>query len=737
MRGAKRKNFDIKPVARKKSATPFVLKRKNTLPAGRALKRAHVNDTPEQEAQPAYAPIAFPKRKESYIISASEYDALFGRNNEPRTHVMRTSKAKSKIASFLILALIGAAGLQAASIIAASQSAKIKVIGSAQEALSHLQEAKDLTAQRDFLAAQQQFEIAQSNFQDAQKNLDFLGAGLSLVLQATPQGRSAGAIVKAGQEIAAAGLQYNNFYKSVSGIKIGADGFTSVNGGLYELLGAASNYLEAGNAQLGQADNDLASVDFSSLPAAYSGQFSRYKSQLDSSLQGFQQAQSLLSLFRQFFGRGIKTVLVLFENNNELRPTGGFIGTYGFFKFDDGKIISSKIASVYDLDGQIPVKIAPPGPFHDLTDHWGMRDSNWFADFQKSAQKTSYFYDMTGMETPDAVIALTPDVFVQLLQITGPVYVPQFNITLSSDNFREQVQLNTSVLYDKRQNQPKQLLADFEPIFLQALEKNDKSYAQVLGVLLDNLYRKNILFYDRNPSIEKQFEAYNWAGTIQQTDRDYLDIVNANLGGRKTDIDVQQSADLQSQVQPDGSIINTLTYTRTHNVNFNDFDNNIDYVRFLVPHGSRLVSATGFDIRPFYKSDGRGYVQDVNQPFKIDPDLQALDKGETFNVDNGVATESESGKTSFAGWMETGPGQRKTVTITYKLPFNINESRKYSLLLQKQPGNNPIAFKYNLLNAGRALWYTPDNLVMGANSISYSHDLIGDTLVGAVLDNQH
>ncbi len=729
-----KKYFDVRPARRRKSAAPFVLKTKKS--AAPKLKEAARQFESAPEA--GFTPFVFPKRKESFIISAAEYETLSGREMPQHQRATRKAKSKSKIAAFLVLALIGAAGLQGASILAASQNAKIKVIGSAQQALSHLQEAKALTTQRDFLGAQRQFEIAQSNFQDAKKNLDFLGAGLSSVVQATPQGRSANAIVSAGQKIAQAGMQYNSFYQSISGIKIGSDGLTpSTGSGLYEKLDAAKQYLSAANALLEQAGADLNGVDFNTLPSAYSSQFSQYKDQLDSSLQGFEQAQNLLSLFQQFFGKGIKTVLVLFENNNELRPTGGFIGTYGFFKFNDGKIISSKIASVYDLDGQVPVKIAPPGEFHDLTDHWGLRDSNWLADFAASAQKAGYFYDMTGKETPDAVIAVTPDIFTELLQITGPIYVPSFNITLSSDNFREQVQLNTSVLYDKKQNQPKQLLADFEPLFLSALESRDKNYTQVLSVLFENLYKKNILFYDRDPLIEKQFEAYNWAGTIQQTDKDYLDIVNANLGGKKTDIDVRQQANLQSSVQPDGSIINTLTYTRTHKVNFNDFDNNIDYVRFLVPQGSTLVSANGFDVKQFYKSDGQGYVQDINQPFTLDPDLQALDAGETYNAVNGIASGAESGKTSFGGWIETGPGQSKTISITYKLPFKITDSRKYSLLLQKQPGNNAISFTYKLLNAGKALWYTPDNLVMGQGSISYSQDLLGDTFIGAVLDNQN
>ncbi len=87
--------------------------------------------------------------------------------------------------------------------------------------------------------------------------------------------------------------------------------------------------------------------------------------------------------------------LVLLQNNDELRPTGGFIGTYGLWQAKDGEIISFKTHDIYHLDMPIQNKInlAPPEPIRKyLNDKWYMRDANWSPDWPTAANKINWFY---------------------------------------------------------------------------------------------------------------------------------------------------------------------------------------------------------------------------------------------------------------------------------------------------------------------------------------------------------
>src|SRR3989344_28805 len=88
----------------------------------------------------------------------------------------------------------------------------------------------------------------------------------------------------------------------------------------------------------------------------------------------------------------IKKYLILFQNPSELRPTGGFPGTYGVVTFKDGKLQDLKVDDVYNLDGQLQELIVPPIQLQHITPNWGMRDANWFIDFPTSARKITAFY---------------------------------------------------------------------------------------------------------------------------------------------------------------------------------------------------------------------------------------------------------------------------------------------------------------------------------------------------------
>ncbi len=631
------------------------------------------------------------------------------------------------IGAFAFIAIVIVFGFQSAKIIASGLSTKAKVINSTSVALSQLQDAQALVQQKDFLSAEQQFSYAQKNFSEAQKNISSLGLVVNSALKLTPQGKSADALLKAGQSLSEAGINLNNFFALISQVKVSPAGFEAPDG-FYGTVNAARKYLDASVVSLDDAKEKLSAVQPSDLPQAYQADYQKYKDTLIVADEAAHQISSLLQLFQQFIGQNQKNILVLFQNNNELRPTGGFIGTYGYFKLNNGKIDSQKITSIYDLDGQIKEKIGAPGAMHNVTPTWALRDSNWFVDFAASARKASNFYEKEAGETPDAVVAVTPDLFIDLLKITGPIYFPKYNLTLTADNFRDQIQLNTSVLYDKELNTPKQMLADFAPLVLQKLsELPAGSHTPLLDALFQNIVKKNILFYDRDPDIQQKFVEYNWAGLINDTDSDYLAIYNANLSGTKTDVDVIQSAKLKSEVQRDGSIVNTLTYTRERQDLIGPSAANVDYARFLVPEGSQLISAEGFQSRQHYGLD---------TSFKVDADLAAIEQTTSVDSDSGTVISTESNKTVFANWIEVAPGQKVTVTLKYRLPFKIGDSKHFSLLLQKQPGNNPIKLNYQLIQKQPIAWYTPSTLNLNSNSVSYSADLLQDSFLGIVFDDK-
>jgi hypothetical protein len=286
--------------------------------------------------------------------------------------------------------------------------------------------------------------------------------------------------------------------------------------------------------------------------------------------------------------------------------------------------------------------------------------------------------------------------------------MPDYNVTLTEENFQSTVQYKTSVDYNKELNEPKKFLADFADVLLKRIgEFKQDQWLGVLQAVEDNLQQKQILVYSKDDQVEQKIQNQGFDGRILETDYDYLSVNNSNLAGTKTDLSVAQSIDLKSTILSDGSVINNLSISRDNQA----LEHNKDYLRVLVPQGSQLLSSTGFDDLDYHASTAQG--------FSTDPELNAWDTGEAHE---NVYARTESGKSEFAGWMDTAAGQSRTVTLTYILPFKVQSDQAYSILVQKQSGSKPIKFQGSLdLGKGKAKWIGQD-VKPAANSVSFSSD---------------
>lgn len=592
-------------------------------------------------------------------------------------------------------------------------------------AVTELQSGQQALSQKDFTGAQTHFGNALQNFSEAQNTLARSNPILRFTINIIPQTKTAGNALTAGVLAAKAGMQLTSVYQEALALKLSPQGIEAPTNDSNALANINTNFSQA-TQNINNAISNLKKVNPALVPASKRGQFESISGKLDQLQSAVNSGQKL---FAAFAGIVIpkSTVLVLFENNNELRPGGGFIGTYGRFELENGKIQSQTISSIYDLDGQLNQRISPPTPMLAVNNRWYLRDSNWFADFPSSAQKVSQFYEMEAGETPSAIVALTPTFVSNLLTVTGSISVPTFHITLNSDNFIEQTQAISTISETSPLNKPKQILADFFPLFLQKLQTlSQDQNKQLLAVLLQNLQAKQLVFFSPNSQAEAAFANFNWAGQVNNTDRDYLQIVSSNLGGTKTDLYLQKKADLQTTITNEGEVLDSLTLTVANTLpNIHD-SQNVSFLRFLVPPGSEILTADGFTKKNF--------TGDADPTFKQDPDIKVWDMNLTTDQATQMLVGQESGKTFFGNWLTVAGGETKTVKIVYKLPFKLNSIDRFGLLWQKQLGSLNDAYNYSVNFAGKELQYksyVPNR--EDGNNISVFGQLDKDYFFGLVL----
>jgi hypothetical protein len=412
----------------------------------------------------------------------------------------------------------------------------------------------------------------------------------------------------------------------------------------------------------------------------------------------------------------------------------------------NGRVNKFFIDGIFNPDGQLREKIIPPKPIQKISAAWSLHDSNWFPDFPVSAEKAIWFYEKTGGPTVDGVITMTPDVMKKLLKISGPIEMPDYEVTIDENNFTQEIQYEVEVDYDKDLNQPKKILADLAPKILDKIfnEKNVASLAKTLDILLESLSEKQILLYSKNYEIEKKISENGWSGQILNTQKDYLSVINSNINGFKTDGIVSENIEHTAEIQDDGSIIDTLTITRQHKGGDSKYEwfnkVNADYMRVYVPKGSVLISA-------------EGQTREFNSPpldyralnFKNYPQVKLEEEGIKIDESSGTRIYEDAGKTVFANWVYVSPKEKVVVKYTYLLPFKLtmSESDKpadtYSLLAQKQSGSLGAKFSSNVVYPEnyRIIWRYPEVMLeKNSQETRLETDLSKDRLTGLVFTNK-
>jgi hypothetical protein len=365
-----------------------------------------------------------------------------------------------------------------------------------------------------------------------------------------------------------------------------------------------------------------------------------------------------------------------------------------------------------------------------------MRDANWFADFPTSAQKVSSLYEKSGGATADGVVAVTGNFIEELLEIVGPVDMPEYGLTITPENFFNETQREVELDYDKEENRPKKFIADLFPKLVEKFSDLDEGkWPEVLELFYKGLESKDIIFYFSDPEIEKLALDFGWGGKLSETNRDYLNVVTSNIGGGKTDHVVSQDIYLDVDIKSDGSIVNTLTIVRNHRGSPNEMwvnVKNVSFIRAYVPLGSQLIEAQGFDDWFF---DALLSLEEGSVP---DPLIYRIEKSSEVHKNSGTRITKEDGKTVFGNWLGVEPGEEKVVKLKYKLPFKLkideaNPLDSYSLIIQRQPGTVERHFfsKLNVPDSWEAIWeYSSDGFV--SSNLEYQTDIDKDKVLGII-----
>lgn len=386
--------------------------------------------------------------------------------------------------------------------------------------------------------------------------------------------------------------------------------------------------------------------------------------------------------------------VVMFQNSNEIRPTGGFMGSFVFFEFSQGNLTQFRFQDIYDIDNQIDLNIEAPVGLKAITPLFSLRDANYYPHFPRSAEEIMYFFPHGGGSELDTVAAIDQKVLFDLFPLIGKIDLPGYpisiegkRVTINGTSF-ETNHYGLSLLFSyiveshlEDHHTPKNILAKLIPIIADNIQQ-EKPILELSQWLQTQIHQKNILAYSQKPIIQDQFRQLKVTGEthITEAPTDYLMVIDTSFSGSKSNF--SQHISHATSVSQQGKISNTLTLYRKHH-----------WTQQLQNLTNALNTALGTKKLEYERlnqilgdSPFRSYTR-IYLPADITLDhVSGLNELEVVQKDS---------KTVISGFPEELlPGEEQFIKLEYTLPLPLSAefSPRYQLVVQKQAGRRNDTF---------------------------------------------
>lgn len=397
--------------------------------------------------------------------------------------------------------------------------------------------------------------------------------------------------------------------------------------------------------------------------------------------------------------------VVLLQNNMELWPTGGYMGSYAEFQLDQGALKNLQVQAIDVPNGQIKGYVKSPEPIttyvHQGGDPgWTLRASNWDPDFPEGLTTIDWFFSEGGIEPIDTLIGINLIPIIDFVDAIGGIELIDYQVKLTADNFYATTQQHTSYDFFPGSTQKTDFLSSLSRQLLLDFESNPTQFVAPLAkTVYENLQTNQIIFATKEPHLQQLFNILNWDGGIDQVVclpefphciPDYVHLNETNLGVNKTNCCIDRNFTHHIEID---STNETITHTlKLHYINHNPpvpkppenwGGGYRSYNRLYTPQSSKLLSINESD----------------NLPISFDL------------IDTSIIKDKQ-----VIAFPILVPGnQSRDYTIKYQVTYDSLNQTAYQLLLHKQSGIRSIPWHLSITN--------------DTNSSSVNLDLSQDTIV--------
>jgi len=303
----------------------------------------------------------------------------------------------------------------------------------------------------------------------------------------------------------------------------------------------------------------------------------RYQSPINQYINNFNQLVAINNFLPELVGKnGRRVYYVLLQNNLELRPSGGFIGSYAKMKFNDGGMEDILIQDIYVPDGQIVGHVDPPWPIQAAFKQgwWRLRDSNWEIDFPQSSKTILWFFEKGKEDKGDGIVAVNLMIIKDLIKLFEPITLADYEYKITAENLYQITQNEAEKDFFPGSTQKKDFLSSLgRQLFLNLKTINNNQLIQLIKLINQRLGEKQILISFNHKELSAFFQKLNWDGSVnrqyldnQNNITDYFYLVDTNLGANKANCCIERNVLQEIKINDEGAILEKvmINYINSH-----------------------------------------------------------------------------------------------------------------------------------------------------------------------------
>ena len=404
-------------------------------------------------------------------------------------------------------------------------------------------------------------------------------------------------------------------------------------------------------------------------------EFKEIISQIEEGTESFKAVNSFLPDLLGVDER--KRYLVLFQNEGEIRSTGGWLTSYGIIGIEGGQIRELFVDDIYNADGTLKVqnkRFTPPRSMSnalEITD-WPFSLVNWYPDLSDTLTEAEPFiYELGKGSSLEGVITIDVSFIEELLERWGGIEVPGETELVTSENLNSKIfQMHEEFVPGSTQKTT--FLANLaNEIVKKLLSMDVTDLMEIADIFEKTLNEKHLQATFKNKDAYNFFSSKDWANSMSNKYNDAPISIDWNWGGNKANLYLDKNYSLTINIKDENTIdyIYSITVENSSTENVYPQGDYINYQRIYIPPQAKILRISGIE-------------------------------------DNEYSVYRESGFKVIGGWFNTPIKSIKTLDISYRIereegdsnfPIVIQEQNAFfDINLFKQPGEKKYAYKLDI-----------------------------------------